>query len=135
MSGGTATTAIAMPVMPQMPRPDPAPTPAVVTPTPPDPPPADASRVVLRATGDSWVQVKERGAQPLIAKMMKAGETFTVPDRGNLLLSTGNAGRVEVLVDGAVTPSLGGVGVARKDVSLDPDQLKAGSAAPAPAKR
>jgi len=134
MSGGTATTAIAMPVMPQMPRPEPPP-PAVITPTPVDPPPTDASRVVLRATGDSWVQVKERGGQQLIGKMMKAGETFPVPDRANLLLTTGNAGRVEVVVDGAVMPSLGAVGMARKDVPLDPDQLKAGTATLPPAKR
>jgi cytoskeleton protein RodZ len=134
MSGGTATTAIAMPVMPQMPRPEP-PLPAVTTPTPVDLPPTDASRVVLRATGDSWVQVKERGGQQLIGKVMKAGETFPVPDRANLLLTTGNAGRVEVVVDGAVMPSLGAVGTARKDVPLDPDQLKAGTPAVPPAKR
>jgi cytoskeleton protein RodZ len=81
--------------------------------------------VVLRFTGDTWVQVKERGGEALVTKVMRAGETWPVPDRGNLILNTGNAGRIEILVDGAEVPSIGGPGSVRKDVSLDPDQLKA----------
>ena len=60
--------------------------------------------MVLRFTGDTWVQVKERGGEALLTKVMKAGETFPVPDRGNLVLNTGNAGRVEILVDGTEVP-------------------------------
>ena len=86
--------------------------------------------MVLRFTGDTWVQVKERGGEALLTKVMRAGDTWPVPDRGNLLLSTGNAGRIEILVDGTEVPSLGGPGSVRKDVSLDPDQLKPGSVTP-----
>ena len=43
------------------------------------------------------------------------------------------AGRVEILVDGAMVPSIGGSGSVRKDVALDPDQLKAGPVIPASA--
>ena len=81
---------------------------------------------MLRFTGDTWVQVRERGGQTLLTKVMKAGDTFPVPGRANLVLNTGNAGRVEILVDGAVVPSIGGQGSVRKDVPLDPDLLKAG---------
>ena len=95
-----------------------------------DPANPDGPRVVLRFTGDTWVQVKERGGQALVTRVMKAGETFPVPDRANLVLNTGNAGRVEILVDGAVVPPIGGQGAVRKDVPLDPDQLKAGPVVP-----
>jgi cytoskeleton protein RodZ len=117
--GGTATTAIAMPVPPPLRSPGPSPQ-SGATPGSPD-----GARVVLRFTGDTWVQVKERGGEALVTKVMRAGETWPVPDRGNLILNTGNAGRIEILVDGAEVPSIGGPGSVRKDVSLDPDQLKA----------
>lgn len=35
---------------------------------------------------------------------MRAGETFAVPDRPGLTLMTGNAGGLEVVVDGEVLP-------------------------------
>ena len=98
----------------------------------PDQVTADGVRVTLRFTGETWVQIKERGGPVLISKIMKTGDTFPVPSRPNLVLTTGNAGRVEVLVDGTLAPAIGGAGSVRKDVPLDADQLKAGLPAPVP---
>jgi hypothetical protein len=39
------------------------------------------------------------------------------------------------VVDGAVVPSLGAAGTVRKDVALDPEQLKAGVAVPVSTRR
>jgi len=130
--GATATTAIAMPVTPPMRRAEEPSRPTDPTSATGDP---ETSRVLLRFTGDTWVQVKERGGQTLVSKVMKAGETFAVPGRDNLVLTTGNAGRVDILVDGTLVPPLGGAGAVRKDVSLDPDQLKSGPIVPASTKR
>jgi cytoskeleton protein RodZ len=131
--GATATTAIAMPVTPPLRRAEEP----VQRPTDPSSAAGDpeASRVMLRFTGDTWVQVKERGGQTLLSKVMKAGETFAVPGRDNLILTTGNAGRVDILVDGTLVAPLGGAGAVRKDVPLDPDQLKSGPVVPASTKR
>jgi cytoskeleton protein RodZ len=129
--GATATTAIAMPVTPPMRRQETTPAPADAQSATANP---DNVRVLLRFTGDTWVQIKERGGAALVTKVMKAGDTYPVPTRANLVLDTGNAGRVEIMVDGTVVPSIGGAGAVRKDVALDPDQLKAGPVIP-PAKR
>jgi cytoskeleton protein RodZ len=134
ISGGTPTTAIAMPVIRPMPEPEPEPQ-SSTSPALSDPANADGARVMLRFTGDTWVQVKERGGQVLLTKVMKAGDTFAVPTRPNLILTTGNAGRVEVLVDGTLAPALGAQGAVRKDVALDPEQLKSGLAVPVSTRR
>jgi cytoskeleton protein RodZ len=87
---------------------------------------ADGSRIVLRANADSWLMVKDRAGPVLLNRTLKAGETWQVPPRPDLLLTTGNAGGTDVIVDGAAIPPLGGSGAVRRDLLLDPDQIKDG---------
>jgi cytoskeleton protein RodZ len=91
--------------------------------------PADPPHIVLRANADAWLQVRDRSGPVLLSRVLHAGETWTVPDRPNLLLTTGNAGGTDVLVDGLTTPSLGGNGTVRRDLPLDPDLIKTGKLA------
>lgn len=82
-------------------------------------------RVVLRAKADVWMQVRERQGPSVLNRLLRAGETWPVPAGQALLLTTGNAGGTEVLVDGEAVAPLGGSGAVRRDVSLDPEALKA----------
>lgn len=86
----------------------------------------DPSRILLRASADAWIQVRDRAGNLLLNRILHAGETWPVPAQPNLLLTTGNAGGTELLVDGASTPSLGGSGAVRRDLPLEPDLIKAG---------
>ena len=87
------------------------------------------SRIMLRVKAESWIQVRERQGQVLLSRIMRAGDTWPVPVGTQLLLSTGNAGGTELLVDGEAIPALGGSGAIRRDVPLDPDALKGVSTA------
>ncbi len=91
----------------------------------------DGSRIVLRATADAWVQVRDKQGPVLLNRVMRAGETWPVPAKGQLLLTTGNAGGSVLLVDGVAAPSLGGDGAVRRDLPLDPDLIRDGKLAPA----
>jgi cytoskeleton protein RodZ len=51
---------------------------------------------------------------------------WEVPDRPNLLLTTGNAGGTDLVVDGVTAPALGGSGAVRRDLPLDPDLIRDG---------
>lgn len=90
------------------------------------PPAADGGRIVLRAHADSWVQVRDHGGQVLLNRVLRNGESWAVPNKPGLSLTTGNAGGTDVLVDGAVAPGFGGNGVVRRDIPLDADTIKAG---------
>ena len=91
---------------------------------------AEGSRIVVRAKTNSWIQVRDDNANELLlTRLLRAGDIYTVPGRSGLMLSTGNAGALEILVDGAAVPPIGGVGVVRRKVLLDADKLKAGTAA------
>lgn len=86
------------------------------------------ARVVVRARTDSWVQVQGADNDLLLTRILHPGDKFLVPDRSDLVLSTGNAGGLEIFVDGALMPSLGGAGDVLRDVSLDPRALTTGRA-------
>jgi len=90
------------------------------------PPPPDQPRIVLRVNADAWLQVRDRAGQVLLSRTLHAGDTWDVPARSDLLLTTGNAGGTDLLVDGVATGPLGGSGAVRRDLSLDPDQIKDG---------
>ncbi len=83
-------------------------------------------RIVLRATGDSWIRVRDAQGAILFTRTLKAGEAYNVPDRPGLTLFAGSAGTLEVLVDGKLAPSLGAPGEVRRDVPLDPARLLSG---------
>jgi cytoskeleton protein RodZ len=88
--------------------------------------PNGAQHLMLRAKSDAWVQVRERDGAVLLNRVLRPGETWVVPDKPGLLLTTGNAGGTEVLVDGMVTASLGIDGGVRRDLPLDADAFKNG---------
>lgn len=86
------------------------------------------SRVQLKAAlADCWVQVREMDGQLLLSRLLRKGDSYMVPNRPGLTLMVGNAGALEVLVDGKTGPSLGSSGQVRRDIKLDPDKLLGGN--------
>ena len=108
-----------------------SPSSAAAAPVTPPPAATDQSRILLRANADAWVQVRDRAGPVLLSRILHAGETWAVPGRPNLLLTTGNAGGTDLLVDGVTSPPLGGNGAVRRDLALDPDLIRDGKLASA----
>ena len=90
------------------------------------PPPSDQPRIVLSANADAWLLVRDRSGQVLLNRVLHPGETWSVPLMPNLMLTTGNAGGTNIVVDGTAAPPLGADGAVRRDIPLDPELLKSG---------
>jgi cytoskeleton protein RodZ len=86
--------------------------------------------LAVRASADSWIQVRDHSGQVLFSRILHAGESWPVPGGPGLVLTTGNAGGTELVLDGAVTPPLGTPGAVRRDLPLDPDAVKSGRLVP-----
>lgn len=91
-------------------------------------PEGPAGKIVVRARLESWIQVTNAKKEVLFSRVLRAGETYTVPEEEGLIFTTGNAGGVEILVDGTKLKSLGAVGLVKRDIPLDAKKLKDGSA-------
>ncbi len=93
-----------------------------------DPAPNSPGEVVIRATADSWIQIRDARQSVLLTRVLKAGESCRAPARPGLSMRTGNAGGLEITVDGVPAPPIGGRGMVRRNVALDGHALLAGSA-------
>ncbi|HRJ62585.1 MAG TPA: DUF4115 domain-containing protein, partial [Azospirillaceae bacterium] len=114
-----------------------APGASLLSPPPEAPPPAidptvaskvygasnGGSRIQLRATQDSWLQVRDRSGEILFTRTLKPGEVYRVPDRPGLRVRTGNAGGLTVITDGVPGAPMGAVGQVLRDVPLDSPSL------------
>lgn len=87
----------------------------------------EAGTVDIKAVSDCWIQVRDADQSIVFSRVLKAGETYHVPRTG-LMLRTGNAGALAIAVDGKPAPAIGGIGALRRNVSLDPGALLAGTA-------
>lgn len=88
--------------------------------------PAADTRVVLKATEDSWLQVRDDQGNLLITRVLKPGETYNVPNQPGISMTTGNAGGIDIAVDGITLPKIGETGKVVRNVSLDPNRLLTG---------
>jgi cytoskeleton protein RodZ len=83
-----------------------------------------ASRITLTALEETYVQVKDPSLKKphavLLARVLSPGESFQAPDREGLVLLTGNAGGVQVAVDGRSAGVLGKSGQVIKRLPLEP---------------
>jgi cytoskeleton protein RodZ len=84
--------------------------------------------IIVHATADSWIEIRDARRSVLIARVLKAGESYRVPDQPRLSMRTGNAGGIEITCDGNPVPSIGRPGMVRRDIALDPQALSAGRA-------
>ena len=73
----------------------------------------------LRVTQDSWIEIKNAQGKKLMSQVLKAGDTYIVPDEDGLVLTTGNAGGVSVFIDGEDAGTIGRAAQVKRNVKLN----------------
>ena len=69
-----------------------------------------STEMVLKATGNSWVEIEDMEGNILMTRLMRPGETYVVPNISGLTFNTGNAGALSLSQGDFVVPQLGEVG-------------------------
>ena len=87
------------------------------------------SRVIIRAISTTWVEIRDqRKGEVLLTRLLYPGDRYLMANREGLIMLTGNAGGLEISVDGDIVPSIGPSGAVRRNILLDPDALVEGRA-------
>jgi cytoskeletal protein RodZ len=81
------------------------------------------SRIQIRAIQDSWIQVRDGSGDLLMTRVLRPGDVYRVPDKPGLKMQTGNAGGLQVSVDGGQGAPMGTPGQVLRGVQLDPERL------------
>jgi len=77
----------------------------------------------IQATADSWIQIKALDSNILLSRILKTHETYNVPNRNDLLLSTGNIGALVIRINGKKIPKYTGSMRVVKDIALTKENL------------
>ncbi|HTJ90385.1 MAG TPA: helix-turn-helix domain-containing protein [Acidocella sp.] len=98
---------------------------------PPAPPPPDTAvqGEAILATADSWIQVRDATGTILFSKVLRAGQSWPVPQEAGLTMTTGNAGGTEIVTDGKPGAPLGATGVVLHHYLLTPSAAQHAAAA------
>ena len=90
----------------------------------PNKPPVKTSyNLTIQATSDSWVQIKALDSNILLSRVLRTDETYTVPNRNDLLLSTGNIGVLIIRINGRQIPKFASSTRVAKDIALTKENL------------
>lgn len=80
--------------------------------------------VVLKALQGTWLEIRDMNRAVVFSRVLNPGEEYWVPDdRGDLTMTLGNAGGLQILVEGQPIPVLGNVGQVKRNVSLNVQAL------------
>ena len=79
--------------------------------------------IILQIQADSWVEIRDSQGNILVSRVLNTGDNYFVPDRPDLSMSLGNAGAVEVTVEGQNIGVLGGSGEILRNMPLDAKAL------------
>lgn len=69
-----------------------------------------STEMVLKATGNSWVEIEDLDGNILMTRLMRPGETYVVPNISGLTFNTGNAGALSLSQGDMIIPKLGEIG-------------------------
>jgi cytoskeleton protein RodZ len=82
------------------------------------------TRITLKAVEPTYVQIRDtqlpRSRSIMVARVLNVGESYSVPDRPGLIMQTGNAGGLQVEVDGRSLGVFGRSGEVVTRIPLDP---------------
>lgn len=84
------------------------------------------ARIVFHATAQTYILVKEMGPTgkvTILDRTLNAGESYRAPNKPGILLITGNAGGLDVEIDGKKVGTLGKSGETLRNIPVDASQL------------
>lgn len=89
-----------------------------------------SAKVIIQATQESWVKIEDARGNTVFSRVLVPGDVYYVPDGDKYKGTFGNAGGVDVWLDGTLAPKLGASHTRKSGVLMTVEGL---APAPAPA--
>ena len=83
-----------------------------------------SKEIIIKAIRNSWVEIEDIEGNSLMARIMRSGETYVVPNKTGLTFNTGNAGALALSYGNITISSLGEEGETIKSRPLNIEAFK-----------
>lgn len=83
------------------------------------------SRVVLQAEKESWIKIEDARGSTVFSRVLVPGDVYYMPLSDKFKGTFGNAGGIDVWVDGQLVNKVGPANTRKTGFSMAPDALKA----------
>lgn len=84
---------------------------------------SEVANIILQANQESWVKVEDSRGNTVFSRVLVPGDVFYVPVEGQYKATFGNAGGVDVWVNGALAPKQGANHVRKSGIVLSAEAL------------
>ena len=81
------------------------------------------ANVILQATQESWVKVEDGRGNTVFSRVLVSGDVYYVPNGNKYKATFGNAGGIDIWVNGKLIPEIGKDGERKSGISLAPENL------------
>lgn len=83
-----------------------------------------AHPIVLKALQGTWLEIRDSKRQVVFSRVLNPGEEYWVPeDKTDLYMTLGNAGGLQIILNGDQIPLLGALGQVKRNVPLTVEAL------------
>lgn len=82
------------------------------------------AQVSIKARAEAWVRIEGPDSKRLVDRVLQPGEVVNAPAGQGFVMMTGNAGALDLALDGKAVASLGPEGGVRRHVALDSSLLE-----------
>lgn len=79
--------------------------------------------VILQATQESWVKIEDGRGKTVFSRVLVPGDVYYVPSGDKYKATFGNAGGIDIWVNGVLAPAAGKDHTRKTGISLSPDSL------------
>jgi cytoskeleton protein RodZ len=81
-------------------------------------------RVLLRATSSTWIRIRDGRNAILFTRVLRQGDQYVVPKKAGVVVDIGNAGSLQIVLNGKVLKPVGPANMPVYNISLSPESLR-----------
>lgn len=81
------------------------------------------AKVIIQANAESWVKIEDKAGNTIFSRVLVAGDVYYVPSTDKFKATFGNAGGLDIWVNGAMIPAIGKDRQRKSGIILTPENL------------
>lgn len=88
---------------------------------------AETASIIVQAIGESWIKIEDGRGNTVFSRVLVPGDVYYLPQGDKYKATFGNAGGVDIWVDGKLAPKLGAANTRKGNIAMTAENLMSGA--------